>query len=314
MSRFFRAAMLALPLCLGQQTIATAAQQPAPSPPGFGLPGGPAGTPIRELPTNQESGVDIDRFIGFPTNAFSKIFNGLMTRSMLRAGDPYSPGPIGAVLEYRDDLSLATLEPHLLTRVIESPQIFFYYVEGGEGKLDSGPGTQAYDLHNGVGILIAPNAKHRFVNTGDKQLRMISLSWTRNEGLTVKQPIKVVDSNTVPLNSNRAHWVHSGRPMFGNADGVNITISPILFPPMAYAGPHAHGKGVEEIWVKVGPETGWAILGSEIRKFAGTGAFLSPPNGLTTHSSMNLEEDHPHIWLYLSRRVPQPGQQPAAAR
>ena len=306
MKRIYLAAMLALPLGLAQP--ATAAQQPGAPPRPNNIPLSNDGAP-RELPTNQESGVDIDRFMGYPHNAFSKIFNGLMTRSMLRAGDPYSPGSSGAVLEYRDDLSLATLEPRYLTRIIEAPQVFFYYVEDGVGRLDSGPGTQAHALHKGVGVLIAPNAKHRFVNAGDKQLRMIQLSWTRNEGLAVKQPIKVVDSNEIPLNTNRAHWVHSGKPMFGVADGVNITISPILFPPNVYAGPHAHVKGVEEIWVKVGPEVGYAILGSEIRKVEGTGAFLAPPNGITTHSSMNLT-DQPSIWLYISRRVPQP----AAAR
>ena len=100
--------------------------------------------------------------------------------------------------------------------------------------------------------------------------------------------------------------------MFGIADGLNITISPILIPPLSYAGPHAHAKGVEEIWVKVGPDTGYAMIGSEIRKFAGVGAFLSPPNAITTHSSMNLDEDHPQIWLYLSRRPPQ-GATPATA-
>ena len=284
------------------------AMRPAP-------PSGPAGGAPRALPSNQESGVEIDRFIGTPGPAFAKIFNGLMTRSMLRKGDPYSPGPIGAVLEYRDDLSLATLEPHLETRVIDTPQVIFYYVQGGVGRMDSGPGTKSYDLRNGVGMLIAPNAKHRFLNTSDETLSMIMLSWTDNDGLTVKQPIKVVDSNTIPLNTNRAHWVHSGRGMFNVNDGVNITISPILFPPVTYAGPHAHIKGVEEIWVKVGKDVNYAILGSEIRKFDGVGAFLSPPNGLTTHSSMNLNEDHSSIWLYLSRRIPQqPAPTPAPAR
>ncbi len=308
MNRKILAAGLALQLCLVAPP-ASAAQYPGAlraAPPTGAQTGAP-----RELPSNQESGVAIDRFIGYPSTAFSKIFNGLMTRSMLRGGDPYSPGPSGAVLEYRDDLSLATLEPRYVTRLIEAPQIFFYYVEDGIGRLDSGPGTEAHELHNGVGVLIAPNAKHRFVNTGDKPLRMVLLSWTENDGLLVKQPIKVVDANTVPLNTNRAHWVHAGKPMFGTADGVNITISPILFPPMSYGGPHAHVKGVEEIWVKVGPETGYAILGSEMRKFTGTAAYLAPPNGITTHSSLNTDEEHPHIWLYISRRVPQPG---AAAR
>ncbi|MBU3076335.1 hypothetical protein [Sphingomonas quercus] len=260
-------------------------------------------TSITELPSNQESGVDIDQFIGYPQTAFARIFNGLMTQSMLRAGDPYKPGPAGAVLEYRDDLSLATLEPHYETGTEASSKVMFYYVQDGVGRVDTGPGTQAYDLHKGVGILLAPGTAQHFVNTGDGKLSMIMLSWSKNDGLKVAQPIKVIDSDKSPLNERRAHWVHSGKPMFGLSDGVNITISPILIPPGTYAGPHAHSEGVEEIWVKVGADTGYAILGSEIRKIDGTGAFLAPPNGITVHSSMNLTSN-PEIWLYISYRNP----------
>jgi len=260
-------------------------------------------TSITELPSNQESGVDIDQFMGYPNNSFTRIFNGLLMRSMLRAGNPYKPGPAGAVLEYRDDLSLATLEPHYETGQKASQEITFYYVQDGTGHIDTGPGSQVYDLHKGVGILLAPGTRQHFVNTGDNQLSMIMLTWTKNDGLTVKQPIKVVDSNTIPLSDRRAHWVHSGKPMFGESDGVNVSISPILIPPVSYAGPHAHPKTVEEIWVKVGADTGYAILGSEIREIDGTGAFLAPPNGLTVHSSMNLNKS-PQIWLYISRRNP----------
>jgi mannose-6-phosphate isomerase-like protein (cupin superfamily) len=264
----------------------------------------------REHPSNQAAGVNIDQFLGRPTEAFAKVFHGLLTRSMLRAGDPYKVGPHGAVLEYRDDLSQAILEPRFVTSVIERPQVFFYYVDGGKGRLDSGPGTPYYDLHDGVGILIAPNAKHRFVNTGDTQLSMVQLSWINNEGATVRQPIKVVDTTQVPLNTNRAHWIHAGKSMFSPADGINVTISPILHPALTYGGPHAHLRGVEEIWVKVGASKGYAMLGSEIRVIDGMGAFLAPPNGLTPHSSLNIDERHPQTWLYISRR---PATAPAPA-
>ena len=135
---------------------------------------------------------------------------------------------------------------------------------------------------------------------------MIMLTWKNNDGMKVKVPMKVVDTTTKPLGGNqRAHWIMiGGKGMFNNADGVNITTSAIQIPPVTYSGPHAHTKGVEEIWVKTGTDVGYAILGSELRKINGSGAFLAPPNGLTTHSSMNLNEDHSAVWLYLSRRAP----------
>ena len=156
-------------------------------------------------------------------------------------------------------------------------------------------------------ILINDGVKQHFVNTGDQPLSMIMLTWKNNDGLKVKQDIKVIDTNTEPLGTNRAHWVMTGKHMFDNADGINITTSAIRIPPVSYSGPHAHTKGVEEIWVKTGFDVGYAILGSEIRKIDGAGAFLAPPNNLTTHSSMNTNEDHPAVWLYLSRRAPAAG-------
>jgi len=318
MNRLLLAVTLTLPLCVAQQPAA-APDAPSSSPARGGRAGragrGPAndGAP-RELPSNQETGVDIDRFIGYPSTAFTKVLNGgLMTRSMLRNGDPYHPGPMGNVLEYRDECAVATLEPHFETGAMESQEIYFYYVQGGEGRVDSGPGTESYNLHAGVGVLLAPGAKQHFVNTGDKQLSMIMVTWKDNNGMTVKKPIKVVDSNTVPFGNNRAHWIHMGKQMFNANDGINTVISPIYFPPMSYGGPHAHVPGVEELWVKVGSDEGYMILGSEIRRAVGNVAFLSPPNGKTTHSSMNLNEEHPSIWLYIAHRAPQNSQSATSA-
>jgi hypothetical protein len=259
----------------------------------------------REIPSNQETGIDIDRFIGDPYKAVTRVTNGgLNARSMLRNGDPYNPGANGAVLEYRDDLSLATLEPRFETAVYSSPMIYFFYVQDGEGTIDSGAGTPSSKVRNGTGILVGLNVKQRFVNTGEKQISMIMMSWLNNDGMKAPDKILTVDTFAKPFGNNRAHWVHMAKGMFNNADGINTTMSAIYFPPMSYGGPHAHVKGVEEIWVEVGDDEGFAILGSEIRRITGTGAFLSPPNGKTYHSSMNLSTDKPSVWLYISRRGP----------
>jgi uncharacterized cupin superfamily protein len=308
MTTLFKSTVAAVALAL-MQLLASApghAQQAAP--PNDGVP--------RETPSNQVTGVDIDRFIGDPYKAVTRVTNGgLNARTMLRQGDPYKPGAMGAVLQYREDLSLATLESRFETAVFESPLIHFFYVQGGEGTIDSGPGSKSHKLRNGVGILVGPNVKHRFINSGEGQLSMIMLSWRDNDGMTAPGEIQTVDTLTKPFGTNRAHWVHMAKGMFNNSNGINTTMSAIYFPPMSYGGPHAHAEGVEEIWVKVGADEGYAILGSEIRKIVGTGAFLSPPNGKTTHSSMNLSQDSPSIWLYISRRAPgQTGPNPVPAR
>jgi hypothetical protein len=168
-------------------------------------------------------------------------------------------------------------------------------------------------LHNGVGILFAPNVKQHFVNTGDDPLSLILFTWTKNDDLTVKQDLKVVDTVTEPLGPAGVHWVMSGKSMFNGKDGINSTANVIIIPAGTYSGPHAHGIHGEEIWVKTGFDVGYAILGSDIRKCDGPCAFLAPPNGLTTHSSMNLT-DHDEVWLYLARsRQPEAPQAGAAA-
>ena len=294
MKKILLTTVVALALCFAQVAAAQSGQNRRDD----GVP--------REHPSNQESGVDIDRFMGDPYKAVTRVTNGgLNARTMLSHGDPYAPGAMGAVLQYRDDLSLAELEAHFETSVYESPMIYFFYVQGGEGSIDSGPGTKSFELRNGIGILVGPNVKQRFINSGDERLSMIMLSWLDNEGLSAPDEILTVDTIPKPFGERRAHWVHMAKGMFRPAIGINMTMSAIYFPPMSYGGPHAHAESVEEIWVKVGADEGFAILGSEIRRIVGTGAFLSPPNGLTPHSSMNLSTENPSIWLYLSRRAPQ---------
>jgi len=259
---------------------------------------------IHELPSNQESHVDTDQFIGYPGNAFSLVWNGLALRSMLRHGDPYEPGPAGAVLEYRDDLSVATLQPSSESGTKSTNQVSFYYVQGGSGRIDTGPKTTSYSLRPGVGILIAPGISQHFVANDAAPLSMIRMVWSDNEGLKVKQPIKVQDTATEETSDSGVHWVMSGKHLFDVEDGINLTAGAVAIPANTYSGPHGHAKGVEEIWVKTGTDVGYALLGSEIRKIDGSGVFLAPPNGLTTHSSMNTNDDHPAVWLYLSRRTP----------
>ena len=259
---------------------------------------------IHELPSNQESHVDTDRFIGYPGDAFPLVWNGLALRSMLRHGNPYEPGPAGAVLEYRDDLSVATLQQGSESGTKSTNQVSFYYVQGGSGRVDTGPKSKNYDLNPGVGILIAPGISQHFVAYDKGPLSMIRMVWSDNEGLQVKQPIKVQDTATEEAGDSGVHWVMSGKHLFDVEDGINLTAGAVGIPANSYSGPHGHAMGVEEIWVKTGTDLGYAILGSEIRKIDGSGAFLAPPNGLTTHSSMNTNDDHPAVWLYLSRRTP----------
>src|SRR3954449_8952430 len=70
---------------------------------GRGASGGRGGgAPATNVRSNEQIGVNIDRFIGNPVNAPAHLSHGgLITHSILTAGNPYEPGAPGAVLEYR---------------------------------------------------------------------------------------------------------------------------------------------------------------------------------------------------------------------
>ena len=84
--------------------------------------------------TNERDNVQIDQFIGDPTNATGHLSHGgLMTRAILRNGNPNVPGPAGAVLEYRTQLAKATLLPKSSTPLMSINSQFLFYVVSGEG-------------------------------------------------------------------------------------------------------------------------------------------------------------------------------------
>src|ERR1700760_4335896 len=102
--RYVLIALISAAACAAPQ-----AAPPAPPPVRTGVaPAAPA--PIRELPSNERSHVNINRYIGSPAQSIVKVSHDvLLTRSIMHAGDPYQPGDPAAVLQYRKDFSLATL-------------------------------------------------------------------------------------------------------------------------------------------------------------------------------------------------------------
>ena len=89
--------------------------------------------------TNERDKVQIDQFFGDATNATGHLSHGgLLTRSILRNGNPNVPGPAGAVLEYRTQVAKATLLPKSSTPLMSINNQFLFYVVSGEGRLDDG--------------------------------------------------------------------------------------------------------------------------------------------------------------------------------
>ncbi len=249
---------------------------------------------------NEQSGVLIDRFLGNPLNSPPHLSHGgFITHAILTAGNPYEPGPPAAVLEYRKELSTATLLAGETTQLVKVPDAFVFYVKSGEGRLDDG--RQAWDLHGNMAILIAPNAPHRFLNTSDKPLELIMVTWT--ETAAFKQPILVRDIGLLPWCEENAHWNNFSKCVFDSNDGMAGTdhILMVMLPPFEASQPHTHPPGHEEVWTKVSPGTGLVLIGSQLRDFPENAAYRVPPNSITEHSNINTSKDQPEWYFYVSR-------------
>lgn len=100
-------------------------------------------------PSNQQVGIDIDRFIGHPSQSSVRVSREvIMMRTILRHGDPYKPGEPGAVLENRKDLAVGTVLGHRQSPLAETSDHQFWYVESGVGQLDNG--SEYWDLKEGT--------------------------------------------------------------------------------------------------------------------------------------------------------------------
>ncbi len=285
-------------------TLAARAQAPAtaasPQSPRPGESRGGAGAPERVDPantTNERTNVQIDQFFGDATNATAHLSHGgLLTRAMLRKGNPNVPGPAGAVLEYRTQLAKATLLPKSSTPLMSINNQFLFYVVSGEGRLDDG--SYSWDLHNGITMLIPPDVKRRFVNTSDEPLEMVMTEWPANA--IARKDILVRDVTLLPFCEENAHWNNMSKCLFTQADGMTGRVLLVMLMPMTMAAPHPHGPGTEETWTKLTPGTSLLLLGSELREMPQYSAFLAIPDGMTWHAQVNPSKTQVEMWLYVA--------------
>ena len=167
MKRLLLFIIVGLGVCIGSPAAQTPATQ--------GGRAGGGGAPATVNPsdtTNERTNVQIDQFIGSPLTSTGHLSHGgLLTRSILRSGNPNVPGPAGAVLEYRTQLARATLLAKSTTALLSINNQFLFYVVSGEGRLDDG--KDYWDLRDGISMLIPPDVPRRFVNTSAEPLEMI---------------------------------------------------------------------------------------------------------------------------------------------
>ena len=237
---------------------------------------------VRAFPSNEQVGIDIDRFIGSPVASLARSTHDvILKRSILRAGDPHKPGDPGAVLEYRKDFSVASLPARNLTPLTELPDQQILFSQSGEGRLDNGAGY--WDLRDGIAVLIPPGAKHRLTNTSLKPLDFLLLTWESPQGITPRRDILVRDVHALPIAEKNAHWSYFAKNVFHPSDGLhpNEKVLLVYMAPMSIGSPHPHPPHWEEVWTKLPPDSAYLMLGSEVREMPPNTGFIAPPNAQT---------------------------------
>jgi len=295
-------------------TSVSAQTPPAPQSSPAPLTASPAPTPaptlVREPPSNLQMGIDVDRFIGDPAKSITRISREtIMTRNILTAGDPEKPGRAGAVLRYRKEVVLGTMQAGEATPLSTLPEQQVIYVKGGQGRIDDG--TQYWDLKDGLVILIPPNRPHRLTNTGTVPLKMIMMSALPRAGVTSVPGILVRDVSKILYIEQGVHWTNLSKSPLSDA-GERFLI--VYMGPHSIAGPHAHTPETEEGWVKITDGPALMQLGSEIRPWNADVGLLSPNNSQTVHAAINLS-DEVQAWFYFQgmgpNSPPPPGPAPA---
>lgn len=253
-----------------------------------------------EPASNREIGVSIDQYIGSWENAEPvTTHGGLIERAILRPGDPYKPGPPGAVLEFHKDFSLGTLQARGHTQPVQHPEEEVLYLEGGAGRIESG--ENFWPLEAGYGVLIPPRTEHVLVSESKEPMTLLVLTDILVPGVNPAKTILVRNSADLPYAETSAHWNYFAKLLFGPEDGIN-PVSKILIVdmlPMTLGAPHPHVAHWEEVWCKLPPESSYLFLGSEVREQHPNQAFLVPPNGKTVHSVVDLSA-RSMSWFYFS--------------
>jgi len=244
---------------------------------------------------------DIDLFINSWENSMPRHTHGsLIERDILTRGNSLKPPKKGAVLEYINYFSFATLaEGNSTTPTELSDSQEIIYINSGKGVINSGKKT--YKLYPGICALIP--AKLSFTMTADtgEPLTMYLISEPVPNGFRPNNEILIRDENTLPVVSTNGHWIHIVKQLFKTQDGLGTleSIITVSFDPMTIGHPHSHIKGCEEVWTEL-TGTSLAFIGKQIRWQQPGMAYMIPPDGNTPHSNINSSDKQIKM-LYFAR-------------
>ncbi len=300
---------VALPLSASAQTAPAAPIQTGNNPgynhgKGGGINSYPTPAAIRYVQSRDPEDRHIDMFMGDWHESTPRVLHGSMVaRDILTKGDDFAPPTMGAVLQYNNFESYATLAAGASTPLDHlTGQQEVYYVAGGTGTLLAG-GALAH-LHKDVAVLMPANLDFTFSNTGDEPLTMYVLNDPVPSGFKVNDKMLVIDERQAHIRTPAVgepdpyilpeasgHWAHVVRELFAKRDGL-ATMGEVLtveLRPMTMGEPHSHNPGQEEIWTQL-EGTSLAFENAQLRVQKPGMAYLIRPDGTSTHSNINVGE------------------------
>ncbi len=231
---------------------------------------------------------DIDMYIGNWKESMPKHSHGsIIERDILTKGDAMNPPAKGAVLEYINRFTYATLETGASTTptTLNGEQEIFYVISG-KGKVTAG--SETADLYKDVAVFIPAELEFTMKNTGNEPLTMYLINEPIPEGFRPNDYMMVKDEGAMPMPAPGGHWVHRVKGLFNTADGLGTleSIITVSFDPMTIGHPHSHGAGVEEAWTAI-EGTSIAFIGKQIRIQEPGMGYMIPSDGKTPHSNIN---------------------------
>lgn len=238
---------------------------------------------------------DMDLFMGNWRNSMPRLMHGsLVFRDMLTAlegPDDLHPTRRGAVLQYAEAISYATLEPGAVARPQKGgltgvQQVF--YVHSGEGTITSG--TKTVKLAKGMAFILTPGLDFTLTATGDKYMQFYVATEKIPAGFTPNKTLVVSDNRgEAPFMS--VHWANIDRMMISQKNGMcqYNGFTEVKLDAMTMAQPHSHEKGVEEIWIAMDGDLD-LLLGKNLRRLPEGTAYRIPSTGKCAHSNINASD------------------------
>jgi len=245
---------------------------------------------------------NIDLYIKNWNESEPRTTHGLLVEhEIFTRGNQLAPPRKGAVLEYVNRFSHATLNPGVSTKPVTlTGEQEIFYIVSGNGILKAG-GT-ATELHQDLCVLVPEGLEFIIAATGTEPLTAFLISEPVPDGFTPNKEIVAHDNNTFPF-SGTGHWSYQEKDLLLHNDGLGIlhAVITLTLDPMTIGHPHTHIKGCEEVWTTIRGNN-YAWLGKQLREQPPGTAYMIPPDDKTNHSNINPSRDEKILMLYFSVR------------